>query len=390
MNGTVYQAKPDSCGYAATRSFLIYFTKQKGWRYLKRDHEGAYDLQELSFLAKQAGVNLIWKRSCYANCLEEAKRFPLLLLLNEGKDGHLVVLLKKRKEYFYLDDPAKGKYWIKGKELMKKWSLIFGEGYFDRKEIPPKRPKLIDYFTLPLLLSLLFLELVFFLIGFYFLEEDPRLLYAFSFFLTAFLLFLLREGAIFLFLNRFEKDHLFLVPERGNSEDYFLFQRYKGSVFLGPISSFASLLVSLCLFTYVSFFGFGYFLASCFILLLEICYFPLEHFFTKEKEKLERKEAKMLEEPFAYKKGAELSKTASKLAFSLRVFDLSSLLPLFGLSFLALWGNEQGSSFYGFISAFLSLFILSKTFRSFLQYFLQKKKRQALADAFFERFLSLS
>lgn len=389
MDSEIYQAKNDTCGYSALRTFLIELTHQKGWRYLPRLHDGAMDLRELSTLASDAGVTLAWKRANYANAIYEAKRFPILLLLNEGKQGHLVTLLKKKKNMFLIADPKNGKEWISGALLQEKWTLVFGEGKIEKKETPPKKKRLIDPFALPLLLAFLFLELVFFFLGISFLQEDPRLLYAIIFLTLGVIFFAVREGSSFYFMHQFEEKHLSLIAKGSKADDYLLFQKAKSTFLFSPSSAFASLLIAFTLYVYLALWGVGYALAGALLILLEVLYCPLFATLKKEERRLERREALLLSRPFERKFARKIGREGEKLALKMRVVDLITYLPLFLLSFLALYQSET-SSFYAYITAFLALFLFEKSLRPALHYPLGKKERRKIEDAFFERFLSLS
>ena len=79
---------------------------------------------------------------------------------------------------------------------------------------------------------------------------------------------------------------------------------------------------------------------------------------------------------------------AHSLALKFRLLGALSYVPLLPLSFLSLWGYEEGG-FPLLVSSFLSLFLLARSFRPALRYPFYREERRRLLDAFHERFLSL-
>ena len=388
MDATVYQHGEEECGYAALRSFLILLTGRGEWRYLPRPKEGPLDLECLSRMAAEAGVSLVWKKAHYKEALLKSPRLPLLLLLEEGSRGHLVVIRKKKGDRFLLEDPAKGRVWIKGKDLLSFWSLVFGEGTLIERREPPHRRRLHDPFETPLLLAMLTLELALMMPGLYFLQEDPRLFYAILFLSLSLLAHLLREGLSHYFLLRFDRRNLPLLRKGSPPEDFLLFQKAKSSLMKGPMALLSSILVALVLYLYLALDSPGFALAGGIALLLEGLYLPLAALLRKEERKLENEELPLLRKPYDPIQGKKVSLMAHSLALKSRFFEALSYVPLLPLSFLSLWGYEEGG-FPLLVSSFLSLFLLARSFRPVLRYPFHRDGRRRLLAAFHERFLSL-
>ena len=349
MDATVYQHGEEECGYAALRSFLILLTGREGWRYLPRPKEGPLDLERLSRMAAEAGVSLVWKKAHYKGALLENPRLPLLLLLEEGSRGHLIVLRKKKGDRFLVEDPAKGRSWVRAKDLLSSWNLVFGEGELLEKREPPRKRRLQDPFEMPLLLAMLTLELALLMPGLYFLQEDPRLFYA----------------ILFLSLSK-----------------------AKSSLTRGPMHLLSSILVALVLYLYLALDSPGFALAGGIVLVLEGLYLPVAALLRKEERKLEEVELPLLRKPYDPGRGKRASMMAHALALKSRLLQALSYVPLLPLSFLALWGAKDGG-FPLLVSSFLSLFLLARSFRPALRYPFYREERRRLLDAFHERFLSL-
>ena len=272
MDATVYQHGEEECGYAALRSFLILLTGREGWRYLPRPKEGPLDLERLSRMAAEAGVSLVWKKAHYKGALLENPRLPLLLLLEEGSRGHLIVLRKKKGDRFLVEDPAKGRAWARAKDLLSSWNLVFGEGELLEKREPPRKRRLQDPFEMPLLLAMLTLELALLMPGLYFLQS----LFAHLF----------REGLSHYFLLRFDRRNLPLLRKSSPPEDFLLYQKAKSSLTRGPMHLLSSILVALVLYLYLALDSPGFALAGGIVLVLEGLYLPVAALLRKEERKL--------------------------------------------------------------------------------------------------------
>ena len=389
MDATVYQHGEGECGYAALRSYLICLTREKGWRRLSRPHEGPLTLEELSRLAAEAGVSLLWKKAHYRDALLENPRLPLLLLLEEGSRGHLIVLRRKKKgDRFLVEDPAKGRSWVRGKDLLSSWSLVFGEGEVLERREPPRRRRLQDPFETPLLLAFLTLELALLMPGLHFLEEDPRLLYAILFLSLSLLVHLLREGLSHYFLLRFDRRNLSLIRKGSPPEDFLLYQKAKSFLVGGALRLLSSILVALVLYLYLALDSPGLALGGGIALLLEALYLPFLALLRKEERGLEEEEIPLLRKPYDPARGRKASLLAHGLALKRRLLLALSYVPLLPLSFLSLWGAGEGG-FPLLVSSFLSLFLLARSFRPALRYPFYREERKRLLDAFHERFLSL-
>ena len=388
MDATVYQHGEEECGYAALRSFLILLTGREGWRYLPRPKEGPLDLERLSRMAAEAGVSLVWKKAHYKGALLENPRLPLLLLLEEGSRGHLIVLRKKKGDRFLVEDPAKGRSWVRAKDLLSSWNLVFGEGELLEKREPPRKRRLQDPFEMPLLLAMLTLELALLMPGLYFLQEDPRLFYAILFLSLSLFAHLLREGLSHYFLVRFDRRNLPLLRKGSPPEDFLLYQKAKSSLTRGPMHLLSSILVALVLYLYLALDSPGFALAGGIVLVLEGLYLPVAALLRKEERKLEEVELPLLRKPYEPGRGKKASMMAHALALKSRLLEALSYVPLLPLSFLALWGAKDGG-FPLLVSSFLSLFLLARSFRPALRYPFYREERRRLLDAFHERFLSL-
>ncbi len=174
---TIYQGDETLCGWAATRMLLVRLTHCRAYARMALNGPGPHSLEALEKAAHKAGVRLLFRRVDDPRALFANREFPILLLLNGRKNGHLVLARRRVGNRFLIDDPARGRRWVRIDELIKSWSLIYGEGEPIEKEgVRPRGKK--PLLRPPFKRGLLFAELAAalgFAFGLFFLNEGGLL-----------------------------------------------------------------------------------------------------------------------------------------------------------------------------------------------------------------------
>ena len=152
----IYQAQEKGCGYAAIKNLLAY----NGFAHAESLAEPpiedkAPSLGELIAFAGNFGLTLSGYKFLEPGALSTCDSFPLLLMLEEEGNSHLVMAKKKKKDRYLILDPASGESWQKEEDLLPKFSGVYLRqlSYESKQEkgeavTPLKRP-LIAY-VLPL------------------------------------------------------------------------------------------------------------------------------------------------------------------------------------------------------------------------------------------------
>ena len=134
MRVFVYQGDEDGCGLASLRMLLLDLTKEKGYRYLYAEEDGPLSLEAIKKIAFSEGVTVVWKECEKKEDIISCSSFPMLALLDSGRKGHLVYIRKGTKKKLLVYDPASGPKWVRREELVKSFSLVYGEVALTRKE----------------------------------------------------------------------------------------------------------------------------------------------------------------------------------------------------------------------------------------------------------------
>lgn len=122
----IYQAQRKGCGFACVKMLL----SLNGVKEAEEIEEPllssqAPSLGELISFASEHGLTLSGYKFLEPSGLLSHKEFPILLLLEEKGQTHMVVLAKARGSYFLVLDPMKGRRWVKKSELAEKTSLFY-------------------------------------------------------------------------------------------------------------------------------------------------------------------------------------------------------------------------------------------------------------------------
>ena len=254
MEQFVYAGKRGGCGLASLKMLLIHYQKQRGYAFLESDDNGS--LESLRQIAEKEGVGILWKKADDKNALSNNQHFPLLLLLKEGEDGHLVYLRSKRKDSYRIYDPDIGEKKFKESELLEKWTGIYGEGcLLHKKECRHRKPKLFTSAGI-ISISLAFLaSIASLLAAFFFLKENYSPLLTIGM-LSSFAIGFVLERFFFMSeMKRFDKRHACAIAtirsEKETVKDNYLhYNAFKRLAFSrlkwwleGPLSLMAILLL---------------------------------------------------------------------------------------------------------------------------------------------------
>lgn len=247
MRDFIFQGDEHSCGYACLRMFIILKRRNKDFRnltILKRPPYSLYDLQEC---AKASGMNLSFKKAENLESLKDNLVFPLLLVLKEGDQSHMVLLRKSKKGKFLIYDPARGKDWIKQDVIIGKWTGIFGDGEVveERDCNCPKADSPDNWYYVSSAACLTF-GIAFLGLGFFFLNQDGNFLVPVIAFASYALLEVLRKRLALFFMKKFD-DKFLPYLEMSEAEylekDFKQYQLYKKDVFSDFVIMLASLLL---------------------------------------------------------------------------------------------------------------------------------------------------
>lgn len=381
----VIQAEKDSCSYASFRNFLMLFFKRRKYRYYVFKDKTPHSLKYLVNEANKLGLDLKFFKDEKKE-LEKADTFPLFLLLNGKKHGHLIVIKKRKGEMFYIIDPAKGKYWLSLDKLKALYSGIYGIATKREKaKVKIKRPVFIKPLWPFVLFLSNFLQAV--LLGlFFFYYQQFSLIWYFLIFLTLFLL--INIGTIFLqrFILR-SFDDIYsgtLKASKDLKNDFRLYFLFKG-VLLSPIvsalPSFLFFLVLFILFTLNSW------IFGCVSFLFFVLTVPLQVILEKKSQKEEFKLEKM-EEDFVERGKDNFEKIVRKAERMAFKKALSKVLPyVFAVIFAAFPVLlEENFSLNFYLFQLFSLISLKEILSPFLIYLWSYSLNQKTKDLFFERF----
>jgi len=236
MEQMVYAGKRGGCGLASLKMLLIHYQKQRRYAYMESERNG--DLESLRFLAESEGVALSWKKSEDHTALLRNKRYPLLLLLEEGSKKHLVYLRKRRGDRFYVYDPDRGEMKLSVKELFPKWTGVYGEGEFIKKvKCPYKKMRLYSVLGVASILLSSFLAVFSLAAAFYFFKEDQPPMGTFIFLASFGLFFVLERFLLIKEMSRFDDRYLRLPLRKKERREttkgnYMHFLSFKKQAFL--------------------------------------------------------------------------------------------------------------------------------------------------------------
>ena len=175
----IYQGDEEGCGLACLRMMLIHESKQKNYRYLTIETgHPPYSLEAFRSAAGKEGLEILWKRAESKSALLTNKKWPILLLLGEEKDSHMVYVERRWRSSLLVYDPSAGKSWRKADVLIQEWNGVFGEvGSYVKEKCAYHEPAhLLPSFFVIACLSELLADFALYA-AFYFLKDDGNALY---------------------------------------------------------------------------------------------------------------------------------------------------------------------------------------------------------------------
>jgi hypothetical protein len=183
MGTLIYQEDENGCGLASLRMLLCALTGRHGYKYLTLEGHPPYSLEDLRLASSKEGAALVFKKVADPLSLKTNKKWPLLLLLKGGTNGHLVLAIRRFGKKILIHDPAEGKRWIKIPALLERWTGVFGEGsIIEKQRCPYKKSHLIHVSALIIPSVLALVACVCLFVGFYFVNEEGNYLFPIIFF----------------------------------------------------------------------------------------------------------------------------------------------------------------------------------------------------------------
>ena len=391
----VYQGDEEGCGLATLKMLLLDLTKKKGYRYLTSEKEADISLEDIRQIAFKEGVDIKWKRASSKEELLLATSFPLLILLEGSRKGHLVYLKKATKKKFLVYDPAIGKKWVKKEDFIKNFSCVYGEPVlFSVESCPYTKPKIFSKkgFLLSSLASLLGIASLYF--GLYLLgNEDSYILVAIFLSLYG----LLSVGSRLIngvFSRKFDKRWLKYVPSNSKkklAKNYERYYAFKSSTFPAVMTIVEGVSVVFGLsflfglndpYFYVSAVGLNLYLA------LESGIFRKKT--VKKKESLVLAEENLLQGKDnikeQFKKMSQISNEAFQIGEGTTYVQIIYMAVAIGLSFIPSLMSDNFSLNY-YLFHFFGLLGLGQGIRSLLNFFENRSERARAYVYFLENFV---
>lgn len=392
---TIYQGDEEGCGLACLRMALVLVSHQKNYRYLTLEGHPPYSLEQLQKAAAKEGLNLAFKRVGDKQDLFRNTHWPIFLLLGPEQDSHCVLARKAWRNRILVDDPSKGRHWVKSTELFDRWNGIYGEiaSYFESK--CPYKKKTLDIpwlFSLASIAEIVAEAALYF--GFYNVEKNADYLYSVLAFALFGLFSILKRLFAVSGMKAFDRDYLDLIYHedparlRLNYEHYY---RYKGLLFGGWIEFVSALFFSAALTLLVGFnnpFFFasagGYFAFALF----EGGYWRKR--LQGEKGELENGEKAL----FQSKEEAE-EKMASLHLLNEKAYQLGDYLSYnqiirfvlsLALALIPVLGEQEITLNY-FLFHFFALLSIGEGFEKIVSFFVKARERSQEFDYFLEYFL---
>lgn len=387
MRDFIFQGDEHSCGYACIRMFIMLKKKDEGFRYLRIGDRPPYSLSSLQSVSKRCGVDLCWKKAENIESLKNNAVFPILLVLKEGEQTHMVLLKKSSKKKFLIYDPANGKEWIKKEEIVNKWTGIFGDGeVFDDKSCEDKKPdKPNIWFYITSLLSLT-IGIASLGVGFFFLNQDGNFLIPVIMFTVYALMEILRRRLAVYFMKEFDKRCLPYLKKSDDApieEDFKVYQLYKKDVFSDFVIMSASLLIVVALGILVGINSPSFFISMAGLISYRIISTVfLERNIKKDERDLEEEEKNCIKDKDkAFEKIVSIQNKAYSISSQMdfdRIIETVITLLLSLIPFVA----QETFSLNFYLLHFFSLSALNSSIHEVSDYHLRIRDRQKNKDYF--------
>jgi len=395
MKDFVFSLDMHGCGVAATKMFLIALTKQSGYRHMRVDIEETPSLSSLSEIAFQEGVELIWKKVDDCSALLSNKEFPLLLVLKEEGDTHMVLLKRTVGKAFLIYDPSRGKRKIRKEELIKNWTGIYGAGTVkEERKCPYKKKQIIKTFTLIPAVIFSLLSSVALFAAFFFVNEEGNFLFSIIFFVFSAICAVLERIFAVKIMKKFDKKYLLRISSKEKErfkENFARYYSFKTSFFANTISLCRGIITVLGL-SALTGINEPTFFASIAGLIIFHIFLSLsfkENFANREKRLEEMESLLFSKEETSESQMIAIQKIASE---SYNIGDIYSyiyiirLIMIMVLALVPLFGSKNITlNFYLF--HFFALFGISESLRPIITFFEHHSQREKDEAYFLAHFI---
>lgn len=391
----IYQGDEEGCGLACLRMLLIHESKQKNYRYLTLE-EGhpPYSLESLRSAAGKEGLEILWKRAESKSDLLTNKKWPLLLLLGEEKDSHMVFIEKRWRSSLLVYDPSAGKSWRKADELVQEWNGVFGEvGSYAKEKCAYHEPTGLLPFFFAFACLAEFLADIALYAAFYFLKDDGNALYPVFLFATYGFLEIAKRLLSVKAMRRFDERWLQSIydPEktrlRKNYEHYY---HYKGLLFSSLLDFVSGLFMAMGLTCLVGFNNVWFFVPvvgiACYLFAEASLY--SSSLLSKRKD-LEEREKSLFSsdelQAMKIEKIQKINEDAYRLGDYLSYADIIYFILCLTLSMIPSLGEKVWSlNFYLF--HLFALLSVGEAFKKVTSFFEKSAERKSEFDYFLEFF----
>lgn len=387
MRDFIFQGDEHSCGYACIRMFIMLKKKDSSFRNLRIGDRPPYTLYTLQEIAKTSGVDLSFRKAENLESLRSNVVFPILLILKEGEQNHMVLLKASKRGKFLIYDPARGKDWIKQETIISKWTGIFGDGeVIDDKpneSMKLDKPNVWYYISSALCLTFGIASLG---LGFYFLNQDGNFLVPVIAFASYALLEVLRKRLAVYFMKDFDKrclPYLEMSAKKHIEDDFKQYQLYKKDVFSDFVIMSASISLVVALGTLIGVNSPSFFISMAGL----ICYRIIVTVFLTRNTRKESRSLE-LEETTGIKdkdKSFENIKSIQDKAYSIsNKLDFERVIEIVAILFLSLipFVVSENFTLNYYLLHFFALHALNSSIHEVVEYHLRIPDRQKNKDYF--------
>ncbi len=395
MGNIIYQEDENGCGIASTRMLLVRLAKHRGYKFLPLEGHPPYSLEELRLASSKEGVDLVFKKVSDPNSLKANKKWPILLLLKGGTNGHLVLAVRRFGKRTLIYDPAEGKTWVKTDRLLERWGGVYGEGTIsEKRRCPYRKPAFIKIASLliPSLLAITSCLCLF--AGFYFVNEEGNYLFPILFFGAYGLCEIAERLLTVKAMKSFDGKWLATIYDpdsdrlRKNFERYYSFKRNAFPLWLDFFEGAASALGLLILvgINEPSFFA----AAGGMMLYLIVAGITLTKNLAKRKLLLEKNEQALFKNGYQKEVKLRALKDINSEAYKIGDLCLYEHVVLFAVAlalalFPVLASQEISLNYY--LLHFFALLAVGEGFRKVLDFFEEKPQRE-IDEAYFREYLA--
>lgn len=303
MDCYIQQLQENDCSFACLKMILAYYSKNKEFLYLKQNLDRSnFSLWDIIEEAKRYGLDIQGVKIVELTYDQKIEKKPFLALFKTPTGvGHLVFVRKIRRNRLLIYDPQHGKYWMKRRDFLEKWTGVYVKfiGYVPTKF---KSENLTLFKRNGVIVGNIIRSLssVFLMVGFYFIDESSffslPLLFVVLFVISITIsnVFIKRSSAKF---DEILATALYTPENKNFSQKYESLLKYKTMVFTSPSVLITNILVPLFFIIVTSInniYNLGFFVVLLVITFID--YYIFERMKIKYSRKIEDLEARLSKE----------------------------------------------------------------------------------------------